>query len=65
VSINITSQQLKQNPVLEINANNTGNTSGANAALKGLAFQFPSKHKYCQQNSILFINSGPEIHSTF
>jgi len=64
VSTNITSQQLNQNPILEINANNTGNTSEANAALKGLAFHFPSKHKYCKQNSKLFIKPGPEIHST-
>jgi hypothetical protein len=58
VSTNITSQQLNQNPVLEINANNTGNTTEANAALTGLTFQFPSKHKYCKQNSMLFIKPG-------
>jgi len=48
-----------------MNANNNGITSEANAAFKRLAFQFPSKHKYHKQNSILFIKPGPEIHSTF
>jgi len=46
-----------------MNANNTGNTSERNTALKGLAFQFPSKHEYCKQNSMLFIMPGPEIHT--